>query len=106
MTRLSTLLLVLLIACSSGDKSDDSGQSASGAQCSLGSDCTISEFCFFDFQSDNEPESGSCIALPAECEGPTSCDDCPELQDEACPESFTTGCSDSDPEANPIFSCN
>ena len=101
-------ILLCLSACGgSGTKDDDtSAAGASGAECNLGSDCSLSEFCYFDFQNGNDPDAGTCIALPAECDGPTSCDDCPELGDAACPDSFNVGCSDSDPDANPIYSCN
>ena len=102
-------LLIALSACgSSSTKSNDTSTDAasSGASCNLGSDCPDDEFCLFDYRGENSPDEGSCIPLPEECEGPTSCIDCPELQDAACPESFTTACSDSSSDANPIFSCN
>lgn len=113
MTHMSRILilgaLLTLTACGSGDsKTDDTSTDAasSGASCNLGSDCPADEFCLFDYRGEDSPDEGSCIALPDECEGPTSCTECPELQDAACPESFTTACSDSSTDANPIFSCN
>jgi len=101
--HLTTLLCtILLSACGTG-KDDDDG---AGGMCSLGSDCAVSEYCLFDYQNGNDPEGGTCIELPEECEGPTTCDDCPELGLDPCPDSVTTACSDSQSGSNPIYSCN
>jgi hypothetical protein len=102
MSKFSFLMFGMLIACGSEDK--DATSSDGG--CDLGSDCTVDEFCMIDFRDGASSDAGVCMALPDECEGPTTCDDC-DLGAVACPESYSAGCSDDmSGAANPIYSCN
>ena len=99
------LFTIVLVGCGSG-KSDSGADGSGGGSCSLGSDCSASEFCVYDYQNGNDPDSGVCEELPAECTGPTTCDEC-DLVTAYCPESMSTGCSDDMAgTSNPILSCN
>ncbi len=105
------LFTIILVGCGSGkgdsgaDGADGAG-GATGGSCNIGSDCSASEFCVYDYQNGNDPESGVCVALPGDCTGPTTCDEC-DLVTAYCPESMTTGCSDDMAgTSNPILSCS